>query len=67
VVLRVARRADPPAVVLVPRWFAIAVLGDRLSPRWLRDLVRRVVRVDRRAGDRDQQAYLERISRQLTE
>jgi short-subunit dehydrogenase len=64
-VLRVVRRRRPPAVVLVPRWFAVAVLGDSVAPGWVRDLVRRYFRVDGRADDLDRKAYLDRIGRQL--
>jgi short-subunit dehydrogenase len=61
-VVRVLRRRRPPAVTLVPRWFALAALGDRIAPQWVRDLARRMVRVD---GTGARQSYLDRVSRQL--
>jgi NAD(P)-dependent dehydrogenase (short-subunit alcohol dehydrogenase family) len=66
-VLRVVRRQRPPAVVLVPRWFAVAALVDSISPGWVRDLARRYIRVDDRSGNGHRKAYLDRVSRQMND
>jgi NAD(P)-dependent dehydrogenase (short-subunit alcohol dehydrogenase family) len=63
-VLRILRRRRPPAVRLVPRWFSMAVFVDRVSPAWVRDLARTLVRVKDPKGD-GRQAYLDRVARQL--
>ncbi|HEY7223702.1 MAG TPA: SDR family NAD(P)-dependent oxidoreductase [Micromonosporaceae bacterium] len=59
------RRSRAPGVVLVPRWFSVAVLADRVAPGWARDLARRLIRVRARAGDPKRRAYLDRVGKQI--
>ncbi len=63
-VVRVLTGRGNPAVVFVPWWVAGLAVADRLSPRWLRDLARRMASVDAGTGIR---AYDERIARQVGE
>ena len=65
VVLRAVRSGRPPAVVLVPRWFRAVQLVDALSPQWVRDRARRIVKLEIPTRNSDRQHYLERVQRQL--
>jgi hypothetical protein len=53
------------AGVFVPWWVGGLAVVDTLSPRWLRDLARRVAVVAPGDGP-DRQAYADRVARQLS-
>jgi short-subunit dehydrogenase len=64
-VVRVLTRRRPPTIVFVPRWVAGMAALDRLAPRWLGDLARKIALVAPPTDPSVRAAYDERISRQL--
>jgi short-subunit dehydrogenase len=63
-VLRVLRSPRPPAVSMVPRWLLAISRVDAVSPQWLRDRARRLIRVEEVPDDHDRARYQARVARQ---